>query len=80
MDYIAVNSPLFFDACQSQVCVNVTIIDDIIKEENEFFNYSLSMASPDSKFNFDPANGVIFIMDNEGMLLHPSLVKNCTLR
>ena len=50
----------------------MTIINDIIKEENEFFTYSLSMAI----ILTNPANGAIFMMDNEGMLLRPSIVKN----
>ena len=46
MDYESLNVTLMFAACETQHCVNVTIVDDFEDEPNENFFYSLEM-SPD---------------------------------
>ena len=41
MDYESLNVTLMFAACETQHCVNVTILDDFVDEPNEIFSYSL---------------------------------------
>jgi hypothetical protein len=41
MDYLELNSTLSFDACQTRRCVNVTIVDDLVDEPLEYFNFTL---------------------------------------
>jgi hypothetical protein len=68
VDYTAADSRLSFHACLNQLCVDVAITDDTVTEAEEFFTYSLAFATADSRrFDLDPANGIIFILDNDGL-------------
>ena len=67
-DYFAVTTILMFDACQMRSCVNVTIRNDVILENVESFNITLERTSDlDSRITLDPVNGVVEIIDNDGM-------------
>ena len=70
VDYTVADSRLSFHACLNQLCVDVAITDDTVTEAEEFFTYSLAFATADSRrFDLDPANGMIFILDNDGVEL-----------
>ena len=62
------NSLLLFTACQRRSCVNVTIIEDGILENEELFNVTLERTPGlDDRITLDPINGVVQINDNDGM-------------
>ena len=42
-DYIAVSEVLTFEKCTKDVCVDVTIIDDLALEGTEYFNIELDV-------------------------------------
>ena len=59
---------LMFDACETQQCVAVTIVDDMIDEPEENFHVSLERTPDlDSRITLEPVEGEILIIDNDGM-------------
>ena len=64
MDYLELNSILSFDACQSRSCINVTIVDDLVDEPLEYFNFTLERTPDlDTRISLD---GQMAIIDNDG--------------
>ena len=67
MDYQGLNSILSFAACEIQRCVNVTIVDDLVDEAEEFFHFTLERTPGlDSRISLDPVDGQVFIVDDDG--------------
>ena len=67
MDYGPLNELLMFYACETRKCVNVTVIDDVVDELDEFFTYHLRRTtSLDTRIELDPVDGRIEIVDNDG--------------
>ena len=72
MDYLELSSILSFAACETQRCVNVTIVDDLMVEPDTIFDYTLERTSGlDMRISLDPIDGQIKITDNDGKV--PSL-------
>ena len=79
-DYVAVSGfTLMFDRCQSESCVNLTIVNDDVLEMVESFTVSLGNPNPNnsiqtedrfanltSRISIDPATAVINITDIDG--------------
>ena len=69
MDYSGVSTLLTFDSCETRRCTNITIINDVFKEDTESFFVSLERSSElDPRITMDPAVGVIEITFNDGLL------------
>ena len=67
MDYLGVNSILSFAACEIRRCVNVIIEDDLVDEEEEFFDFTLERTPGlDSRISLNPVDGRSFIVDDDG--------------
>ena len=67
MDYLELNSILSFDACQTRHCINVTIVDDLVDEPLEYFNFTLERTPDlDTRISLNPVDGRITIIDNDG--------------
>ena len=70
MDYLELNSILSFDTCQMRHCVNVTIVDDLVDEPLEYFNFTLERTPDlDTRISLFPVDGRIAIIDNNGKYL-----------
>ena len=64
MDYLGLNNILSFAACETRRCANVTIVDDLVGESIELFDYTLSRPpSLDSRISLAPVDGVVEITD-----------------
>ena len=67
MDYLALAEVLIFDACETQQCVVVTIVDDVVDEPEEVFRVALERTIDlDSRIILEPIDGEIIIADNDG--------------
>ena len=67
MDYISIDAIMMFDECDRQICVNITIIQDLMVEVDESFTFHLRRTvglSP--RILLDPEDGVIEIVDDDG--------------
>ena len=72
-DYVALSETLMFDACQTRSCVNVTIVDDLVDELEEFFRVSLTRTTGlDSRITLNPVDGRTVITDNDGKSYIPT--------
>ena len=68
MDYGGVDTILTFGACEIKRCVNISIVDDTVREINEVFTYSLRRtASLDSRISLESVDGGITIVDNDNI-------------
>ena len=76
MDYVALSEILMFGACQTRSCKNVTIVDDLVDEPEEFFRVLLTRTTGlDSRITLNPVEGRIVIMDNDGKsYLHIAII------
>ena len=69
MDYENITEILLFASCQRISCINVTIEDDNVLELVELFNVTLETTTGlDERISLSPVNGVVEIIDNDGML------------
>ena len=70
MDYENITKEiLLFASCQRRSCINVTIEDDNALELVELFNVTLETTTGlDERISLSPVNGVVEIIDNDGML------------
>ena len=70
MDYENITTEiLLFASCQRRSCINVTIEDDNALELVELFNVTLETTTGlDERISLSPVNGVVEIIDNDGML------------
>ena len=67
MDYLELNSTLSFDACQTRRCIDVTIVDDLVDEPLEYFDFTLERTPDlDTRISLNPVDGRIAIIDNDG--------------
>ena len=67
MDYLSLSQVLVFQPCDTRQCVNVSIVDDSVLEETEFFNATLaSNAGLDPRITLNPVTAVVNILDNDG--------------
>ena len=68
MDYIGFSMILTFDTCEIRRCVNVSIVDDMVDEPDEVFDYILTPppAGLDPRITIRPDMGEIFIIDDDG--------------
>ena len=66
MDYEAIDVDLMFEKCMRRKCVNVTIIEDQMKESNETFTFHLNRTidlSP--RIILDPVDGESYLIDDD---------------
>ena len=65
MDYEALDVDLMFEECMRRKCVNVTIVDNQIKEPNETFNFHLNRTTDLSpRIILDPVDGKSYLIDD----------------
>ena len=70
MDYGAQSTLLMFGECEKRSCVNISIEDDLVLEMEESFNVTLKRTiGLDSRIELSPMDGVIEIIENDGMML-----------
>ena len=66
IDYLGLNNILSFAACETRRCVNAAIVDDLVDEPIEFFDYTLQRTSGlDSRISLAPVDGVVEIIDSD---------------
>ena len=66
MDYESLSTSLMFAACETQRCVNVTIVDDTTVEAIEIFAITLERTHDlDSRIMLKTVNEIIEIIDND---------------
>ena len=66
MDYEALSTTLMFAACETQACVDVKIVDDMVVELEQIFSVALQWISNiDRKITIYPAVGRIMIANND---------------
>ena len=66
MDYLELNNILPFDACQNRNCINLTIVDDLVDERLEYFNFTVERTPGlDTRISLFPVDGRIAIIDND---------------
>ena len=66
MDYVSLSTTLMFAACETQRCVNVTIVENIIVESIETFCITLERTPDlDSRITLNPVTEEIEIIDND---------------
>ena len=73
MDYGAIDVILEFDAGETRKCVNVSIVNDLVDEENKTFTYHLRKTTNlNVRINLEPIDGTVEIIDDDGkyMLFH----------
>ena len=59
---------LMFSSCDVRKCINVTIENDDITEQNETFSVSLQRtATLDSRITLNPKSATVHITDDDGM-------------
>ena len=67
MDYLGVNNILSFAKCENRSCVSVTIVDDMVNEPIEFFDYTLERTPGlDMRITLTPTDGRVQIDDDDG--------------
>ena len=67
MDYGAIDVILEFDACETQKCVNASIVSDLVDEEGEIFTYHLRRTpNLDSRIDLVTIDGTVEIIDDDG--------------
>ena len=67
MDYGAVSIVMMFDSCQVRSCVDISIVNDTILEDEEAFDVTLLRTiGLDSRIRLNPVDGVVVITDNDG--------------
>ena len=69
MDYGAIDVTLEFSACGTRKCVNVSIVSDLVDEEDEIFTYHLRRKpNLDVRIDLEPIDGTVEIVDDDGEL------------
>ena len=69
MDYgTVVPTILSFGGCQTEMCAEITIVNDVIPEMNESFFVTIRRSPGlDDRISIDSVNGEILIVDDDGM-------------
>ena len=63
------SSMLAFGACDTKLCTDITIVEDMVVELTESFDVTLERSpSLDDGITFSPADGEVEIIDNDGVL------------
>ena len=59
-----------FDSCQVQTCVDISIVNDSVLENEEIFDVTLSRTvGLDTRITLDPVDGEVEITDNDGTFI-----------
>ena len=67
VDYEEVETILMFRSCETRVCTNVAIVDDIVAELTERFSVKLNRTDGlDQRITLDPVVVEVEIMDKDG--------------
>ena len=67
MDYSStINTIVQFDECERRSCINITIVDDEVPEDTEYFNLNLERNGLHGRIQLDPVDGLVQITDNDG--------------
>ena len=67
MDYMGFSMTLTFDTCEIRRCVIVSIVDDMVDEPDNVFDYILAPppASLDPRITIRSDMGEVFIIDDD---------------
>lgn len=69
MDYVSLDGLLRFGACEREACTTITIVDDLVDEEEEFFHVLLERTPGlDMRISLAPIEAEIIIEDNDSEL------------
>ena len=67
MDYGKLDLMLMFSECEKKRCINVSILQDLVDEPDEFFTFHLNRTTDLSPhIDLYPVNGRIEIVDDDG--------------
>ena len=66
MDYEALSTILMFAACETQRCVNVSIVDDVLVEREETVDITLETPDLGCCVLANPVTRKVNILDNDG--------------
>ena len=67
MDYGAIDAILEFGVGEIRKCANVSIVDDLVDEEDEIFTYHLRRTpNLDPRIDLEPIDGTVEIIDDDG--------------
>ena len=64
--YRVPHSAVQFDECERRSCINITIVDDEVPENTEYFNLTLERSGLHERIQLDPVDGLVQITDNDG--------------
>ena len=65
-DYRELDMILQFDTCDVRQCTFVSIVDDLVDEPEEFFNYTLERTPGlNERIDLDPTMGTVVITDDD---------------
>ena len=72
--YITTESPMDyssativqFNECERRSCINITIVDDEVPENTEYFNLNLERNGLHERIQLDPTDGLVQITENDG--------------
>ena len=69
MDYSAVSALMMFDSCETRQCIDISIVNDAVRENTESFFVTL-VRTPDldHRITLDPVAGEIDITTDDGLL------------
>ena len=68
MDYSStINTIVQFDECERRSCINITIVDDEVLENTEYFNLTLERNGLHERIQLDPVDGLVQITNNDRM-------------
>ena len=56
-----------FDECERRSCINITIVDDEVLEDIEYFNLTLERNGLHERIQLDPVDGLVQITNNDRM-------------
>ena len=62
----AFNTTVQFNECEQSSCINITIMDDDVLENTEFFNLTLERNGLHERIQLDPVDGLVQITNNDG--------------
>ena len=64
-DFVGISDVLSFESCAKRTCINVTIVKDSKKEENESFYLNLTAMEPLHGIVIDRNKTVVTIFDDK---------------
>ena len=69
MDYVSLDGLLMFGSCEREACITITIVNDLVDEEEELFHVDLERTPGlDMRISLAPIEAEIIIEDDDSEL------------